>query len=162
MKTLEDICRVPVRFSEIDSMRRVWHGSYITYLEDGRESFGRRFPGIGYADMQKAGIYAPVYDVHIRYLAPLAINDIAVIRTTFVYHPGARLDFAYKIYKANGDEPCAESDEPYAESDEPYAESNDVLCAEAETTQLFIDSSGELLTDLPPYFIDWQKKYLKI
>ncbi|MCD8289197.1 MAG: acyl-CoA thioesterase [Prevotella sp.] len=148
MKTLEDICRVRVKFSEIDSMRRVWHGEFVKYMEDGRESFGRHFPGIGYADMQKAGIYAPVYDLHVRYLAPLAINDIAVIRTTFVYHPGARLDFAYKIYKASGDE--------------PYAESNDVLCAEGETTQLFIDSSGELLTDLPPYFIDWQKKYLGI
>ncbi len=155
MKTLEDICRVPVRFSEIDSMRRVWHGSYITYLEDGRESFGRHFPGIGYADMQKAGIYAPVYDVHLRYLAPLAINDVAVIHTTFVYHPGARLDFAYKIYKASDDELCAESNEPHAEN-------NDVLCAEAETTQLFIDSSGELLTDLPEYYKRWQKKYLGI
>ncbi|MCD7714355.1 MAG: acyl-CoA thioesterase [Prevotella sp.] len=138
MKTLEDICRMPVRFSEIDSMRRVWHGEFVKYMEDGRESFGRHFPGIGYADMQKAGIYAPVYDLHVRYLAPLAINDIAVIRTTFVYHPGARLDFAYKIYN----------------------ESSNELCAEGETTQLFIDSSGELLTDLPAYFIDWQKKYL--
>ncbi len=42
MKTLEDICRVQVKFSEIDSMRRVWHGSFVTYFEDGRESFGRR------------------------------------------------------------------------------------------------------------------------
>ena len=51
MKTLEDICRIPVRFSEIDSMRRVWHGSFVTYMEDGRESFGRHWPGIGYADL---------------------------------------------------------------------------------------------------------------
>lgn len=140
MKTLEDICRIPVRFSEIDSMKCVWHGSYITYLEDGRESFGRHYLGIGYADMQKAGIYAPVYDVHIRYLAPLAINDVAVIHTRYVYHPGARLDFTYKIYK----EYC------------------DVLCAEGSTTQLFINAGGELLTDKPGYYIKWQEKYLDI
>lgn len=70
MKELEDICHVQVRFSEIDSMRRVWHGTYLTYFEDGRESFGRHYPGIGYADMQRTGIYAPVYDVKVRYYAP--------------------------------------------------------------------------------------------
>ena len=47
-KILEDICKVRVKFNEIDSMRRVWHGSYVSYLEDGRESFGRHFVGIGY------------------------------------------------------------------------------------------------------------------
>ncbi len=140
MKTLVDICRIPVRFSEIDSMRCVWHGSYITYLEDGRESFGRHYSGIGYADMQKAGIYAPVYDVHLRYLAPLAINDVALIHTRYVYHPGARLDFTYKIYK----------------------EGSDILCAEGSTTQLFISAGGELLTDKPGYYIKWQEKYLDI
>lgn len=93
MKTLEDICRVQVKFSEIDSMRRVWHGSFVTYFEDGRESFGRRYPGIGYADMQREGIYAPVYDLHVKYLAPLALNDRAVIHTAYVHHPGARLDY---------------------------------------------------------------------
>lgn len=140
MKTLEDICRIPVRFSEIDSMQRVWHGSFITYLEDGRESFGRHWPGIGYADMQKAGIYAPIYDVRVRYLAPLAINDVAIMHTRYVYHPGARLDYTYKIYR----------------------ESDDLLCAEGSTTQLFIDSDGLLLTDRPAYYREWQKKYLEI
>ncbi len=28
-----------VRFSEIDSMQIVWHGEYVRYFEDGRESF---------------------------------------------------------------------------------------------------------------------------
>ena len=39
-KELIDICRVRVKFSETDAMQRVWHGSYVTYFEDGRESFG--------------------------------------------------------------------------------------------------------------------------
>lgn len=140
MKLLEDICRMPVRFSEIDSMRRAWHGAYVAYMEDGRESFGRHWPGIGYADMQKAGIYAPVYDLHIRYLAPLEMNDMVIIHTRYVYHPGARLDYAYKMYK----------------------EGSDLLCAEGESTQLFIDTNGELLTEKPVYYRVWQEKYLGI
>lgn len=138
MKTLEDICRIPVRFSEIDSMRRVWHGSYVTYFEDGRESFGRHYPGIGYADMQRAGIYAPIYEIQVRYLAPLGINDTAIVHTRYVYRRGARLDYEYRVYR----------------------ESDHTLCAEGNTTQLFIDSRGELLTDLPGYYRQWQDTYL--
>ena len=32
-----------VRFSEVDSMRVVWHGSYPLYFEDAREAFGKEF-----------------------------------------------------------------------------------------------------------------------
>lgn len=138
MKSLEDICRVQVRFCEIDSMKRVWHGSYVTYFEDGRESFGRRYPGIGYADMQRAGIYAPIYDLHVRYLHPLVINNVAVIHTHYVYHPGARLDYTYKVYR----------------------ESDNVLCAEGDTVQLFIDKQGLLMTEVPDYYQKWQEKFL--
>lgn len=138
MKVLKDVCRVQVKFSEIDSMRRVWHGSFVTYFEDGRESFGRHYPGIGYADMQRAGIYAPVYDLHVKYLSPLELNDGAVIHTTYIYHPGARLDYRYQVFR----------------------ESDGVLCAEGESVQLFIDVNGELMLDKPDYFREWQNKYL--
>ena len=139
MKELEDICRIRVRFGEIDSMSRVWHGSYITYFEDGRESFGRHYPGIGYADMQRSVIYAHVYEIKARYYAPLHINETAVIHTRYVYKPGARLDYTYKIYREN----------------------DHTLCAEGHTVQLFIDPDGELMTDLPNYYWKWQKKYLE-
>ena len=92
MDGLEDVCRVRVKFNEIDSMRRGWHGAYVTYFEDGRESFGRHYPGIGYADMQRSGIYAPIYDLHLRFYAPLVLDDVAVVHTRYVYHPGARLE----------------------------------------------------------------------
>ena len=119
-------------------MRRVWHGSFVAYFEDGRESFGYRYPGIGYADMQREGIYAPVYDLHVRYLAPLALNDRAVIHTTYVYKPGARLDYHFRVFR----------------------ESDGTLCAEGDTVQLFIDEQGELILDKPDYFREWQKRYL--
>ena len=60
MDGLEDVCRVRVKFNEIDSMRRVWHGAYVTYFEDGRESIGRLYPDIGFADKQRSGLYAPI------------------------------------------------------------------------------------------------------
>ncbi|UKK74229.1 acyl-CoA thioesterase [Segatella bryantii] len=138
MQDLEDICKVRVKFSEIDSMRVAWHGSYVAYLEDGRESFGRHYEGIGYATMQEAGIYAPIYDMHIKYFASLRINDVAEIHTHYVHKRGARLDYRYEIYR----------------------ESDHELCIKATTTQLFIDPQGQLMIDKPDYYKAWQKKYL--
>lgn len=138
MRRLEDICHVRVRFGETDAMGCVWHGSYVHYLEDGRESFGRHYPGIGYADISRSGIYAPLYDLRVRYLSPLGIDDVAEVHTRYVCKPGARLDFSYEIYR----------------------ERDGVLCCTAETTQLFIDPNGELLTDKPAYYAEWQARFL--
>ena len=137
-KELIDICRVRVKFSETDAMQRVWHGSYVTYFEDGRESFGRHYPGIGYADIQRSGIYAPVYDLHVRYLAPLVVDDVAEIHTRYVPKPGARLDFEYEVYREKGH----------------------LLCATGSTTQLFIDPAGQLLLDLPDYYARWKERFV--
>ena len=134
---LTDICRIPVKFSEIDSMRIVWHGNYVVYFEDGRESFNRHFPGIGYDIMQDTGIYAPIYDVHTRHYASLRMGDVAVIHTTFVPRRGARLDFKYRIYR----------------------ECDNVLCCEGETTQLFIDQNGDMMLYHPDFVEKWFKKH---
>ena len=133
---LEDICKVRVKFSEIDSMKRVWHGSYITYFEDGRESFGRHFTGMGYEDIVRSGILAPIVDVHIKYYGPLSLNDVAVIKTRYVYKLGARLDYSYEVTR----------------------ESDGKLCAKGTTTQLFIDENEQLLVEAPQYYLDWQRK----
>ena len=55
--------RVKVRFSEVDSMHIVWHGRYVSYFEDGRESFGLEFPGLGYMDIYENGFTAPIVEL---------------------------------------------------------------------------------------------------
>ena len=42
MKLTESIT-FEIRFSEVDSMNVVWHGSYPLYFEDAREAFGRKY-----------------------------------------------------------------------------------------------------------------------
>lgn len=138
MKELEDVCRIKVKFSEMDSMRRVWHGNYVKYFEDGRESFNAHFPGIDYKMMQDTGIYAPIYDIQVKCLAPLEMNDVAVIHTRYVPKRGARLDYSYRIYR----------------------ERDGQLCCTGSTTQLFIDRDGVQMYDLPFFYEDWKAKYL--
>ncbi len=134
MAELTNITRRQVRFSEIDSMRRVWHGTYVTYFEDGREAFGRQYPGCDYGVMQATGIYAPIYDIQVRCLAPLEMNDVAVIHTTYTHKQGARLDYRYEIYR----------------------ESDGQLCCEGTTTQLFIDHRGQQMLECPHYYEKWK------
>ena len=88
--------------------------------------------------MQREGIYAPVYDLRVRYYAPLLLNDGVEIHTRYVYKPGARLDYMYQVFRA----------------------SDHTLCAEGTTVQLFIDAQGELMVEKPAYFEAWQVKYL--
>ena len=48
---LESESTFKVRFSEVDSMKIVWHGNYVHYFEDGREAFGKKYEGLSYLDM---------------------------------------------------------------------------------------------------------------
>lgn len=57
-----------------------------------------------------------------------------------MYKLGARLDYTYQIYR----------------------ESDHVLCAEGSSTQLFINPQGELMTELPSYYQEWQQRYLTL
>ena len=86
-----------VRFSEVDSMQVVWHGEYVRYFEDGREAFGREYPGLGYLDFYANGYTAPIVDLQLQYVSPLTVNDIAVIETRFIDSPAAKLCFEYII-----------------------------------------------------------------
>jgi acyl-CoA thioester hydrolase len=36
---LTDTIEIQIRFSEVDSIKMAWHGSYVKYMEDGREAF---------------------------------------------------------------------------------------------------------------------------
>ena len=42
-KILKASKTLDIRFSEVDSMKVVWHGAYMLYFEDAREEFGRQF-----------------------------------------------------------------------------------------------------------------------
>ena len=43
MKELKESKELEIRFSEVDSMNVVWHGSYPLYFEDAREAFGKKY-----------------------------------------------------------------------------------------------------------------------
>lgn len=135
---LTDEVRTVVRFSEVDSMRVVWHGAYVRYFEDGRESFGRRYSGIGYLDFHANGYTAPIVDLQLQYLAPLKVNDVALIETRYIDTPAAKLCFEYVIRR----------------------ESDGCVVAKGSSVQVFVDGNGDMCLNNPPFFEQWKERWL--
>ena len=93
---LKNVIKQPVKFSEVDSLRVVWHGHYVRYFEDGREAFGKAY-GLGYLDIYTHGLAVPLIDLSVNFKKVLEYGDEAVIETTFVNSPAAKLIFEYTI-----------------------------------------------------------------
>lgn len=128
-----------VRFSEVDMMKVAWHGSYVTYLEDGREHFGITYAGVGYADYFRVGFVAPVVSLSIDYRQSLRCGDRAIVETRYIREEGAKLTFEYIIYRADDME----------------------IMATARTTQVFTTADGEMQYTDPQFFAKWKERWLK-
>lgn len=120
-------------------MHIVWHGEYVRYFEDGREAFGREFPGLGYLDFSANGYTAPIVDMQLQYLSPLTVNDIAIIETRFIESPAAKLCFEYIIRR----------------------KSDGALVARGSSTQVFVNADGNMELNNPVFFEEWKEKWLK-
>ena len=135
VKTLKDRTEVKVRFGEVDSMGIVWHGNYVKYIEEGRESFGKRY-GISYLDIYAHNVMAPVVNMNIDFKKQVQYGDILIVETEYIDQDAAKIIFHFKIFRKSDDE----------------------LVATAESTQVFIDQKREMLLYPPQFTLDWKRK----
>ncbi|MEI6766140.1 MAG: acyl-CoA thioesterase [Bacteroidota bacterium] len=133
---LSERISIKVRFNEVDSLKIVWHGHYLKYLEDGREAFGEKY-GIGYLDVYDAGLATPLVKVDINYKKILQYGDNVIVEARYVNTEAAKVIFDYTLFK----------------------EATGEIVATAQTIQVFIDKNGELVLTLPPFYADWKKKW---
>lgn len=134
-KQLKDRTEVKVRFGEVDSMGIVWHGNYVKYIEEGRESFGKKY-GISYLDIYANNVMAPVVNMQIDFKKQVQYGDILIVETEFIDKQAAKIVFQFKIFRKSDNE----------------------LVATAESTQVFIDMNREMLLYPPAFVLDWKKK----
>lgn len=125
-----------IRFSEVDSMRIVWHGNYVKYLEDGREAFGREF-GLGYYDVFNHGLMTPIVKLDVNYKQNVRYDETITIETKFVLTDAAKIIFDYKIYR----------------------DTDNKVALTARSTQVFIDKQGVLQLTNPDFYMEWKKKW---
>lgn len=128
---------IQVRFSEVDSMRIVWHGAYVKYFEDGREEFGRKFKGLGYTDFFENGYPAPIVDLQLQYKKPLTCNDKVVVEVRYINTEAAKILFEYVLFKENTNE----------------------IIATGSSVQVFLNKEGELELVNPDFYLKWKERW---
>jgi acyl-CoA thioester hydrolase len=124
-----------VRFSEVDSMNIVWHGSYALYFEDAREEFGRVY-GLSYNTYFENGYFAPLVDLNFKYLKPLMRDQRARVEITFRNTTAAKVIFDYEIYDMDNN-----------------------LVTTGSSTQVFLDKDYRLVWYNPAFFEEWKKQH---
>lgn len=132
---LIDRTTLKVRFSEVDAMRIVWHGEYVRYFEDGRESFGTHY-GLGYLDICAVGYTVPIVELNCRFVRSLVFGETAIVETRYVNCEAAKIKFEYTIFREN----------------------NGDVVAEGESVQVFLNAEGQLELVNPPFYLEWKKK----
>ena len=117
-------------------MSIVWHGNYLKYFEDGRESFGAKY-NLGYLDVHRHNVMIPIVKVTCDFKKPLVYGDAAIIETRFINTEAAKILFEYSVYRKSDLE----------------------LMATGTSMQVFLTPEKELLLTAPEFFIGWKKKW---
>jgi acyl-CoA thioester hydrolase len=125
---LEEKTTIRVRFHEADPLRVVWHGHYVTYFEEARRAFGRRY-GIDYDDFMREHIAVPVVQLQVGYFAPANWTDELEVTARLAKTEAARLEFDYEVRRKG----------------EP------LVLARGNTVQVFTTPDGELMLTWPPF-----------
>lgn len=63
-----------VEFYDVDSMRIVWHGNYVKFMEKIRCALLNKI-GYNYNDMENSGYAFPLVDIHFKYIRSLRFMD---------------------------------------------------------------------------------------
>lgn len=125
-----------IRFSEVDSMKVVWHGSYMLYFEDAREEFGRKYQ-LEYLRIAEFGYYAPLVDMQFHYRKPITYGMRPRIDITYRPTEAAKIIFDYEIYDTETEE----------------------LMASGSSVQVFMDMNYQLVWTNPDFYQEWKNMW---
>jgi len=132
---LSVIVQRQVRYEEVDALGVVWHGRYVSFLEDGRAAFGERY-GLGYLTMYENKALAPIVHMHIEYHQPLHFAEKFQITAELFWSESARMNFQYQIVNQKGN-----------------------LTATAYTVQLLTDEKFEVQLIRPKFIEEFCDKW---
>lgn len=127
----------PVEFYDVDTMRVVWHGNYVKYMEKARCAL-LNMVDFGYLVMEKEGTAFPVVDMKLKYIKSLRFGDTAKVVSYLTEYENC-IKIKYEIYNVGSGE----------------------LCTRAESTQMAMKiESGESSIVCPQKLIDNVRKYI--
>ncbi|MEL6927124.1 MAG: thioesterase family protein [Cyanobacteria bacterium J06600_6] len=74
----------------------VWHGTYLTWMEEARVEYLRSI-GIEFADLVAMGCDLPVVELSLRYHLPIRLGVSAIVKARLVESRGVRINWDYEI-----------------------------------------------------------------
>ncbi len=128
--------KIEIRFSEVDVMNVVWHGSYPLYFEDAREAFGAKY-GLSYKRYMDERVFAPIVELDIKYKRPILYGMTPMVRIVYRPTEAAKIVFDYEIVDAE----------------------TGTVFATAHSVQVFMDMNYNLMWDNPDFFVEWKKQW---
>jgi acyl-CoA thioester hydrolase len=104
-RTFESWFEYPVRVQphHTDYAGIVWHGSYLTWMEEARVECLRSI-GIEFADLVALGCDLPVVEISVRYHSSIHLGMAAIVKTRMVEVTGVRINWDYAIVSPDGGE----------------------------------------------------------
>ena len=136
MNELKASKELEIRFSEVDSMGVVWHGSYPLYFEDARELFGKKYD-LTYMGFFDQGCFAPIVELTFHYKKPIKYGMRP--RIDIIYRPteAAKIVFDYEIYDTE----------------------DESLIAIGHSVQVFMNQQYQLIWENPEFYLQWKKRW---
>jgi len=136
LRFIEDRIKINVRFSEVDAMGVVWHGNYLKFFEDGRESFGKK-TDMSYLDIHKQGYVVPIVKTQLQYKIPISFGDEIEVVSRLIESKAAKIVFYYEVWNLTTNK----------------------MSAEGLTEQVFLNSkTRELELYVPRFYKNWMDK----
>lgn len=81
----------------------VWHGTYLTWMEEARVEYLRSI-GIDFADLVALGCDLPVVELSLRYHLPVRLGVSAIVKARLIETKGVRINWDYEIQSYDGKE----------------------------------------------------------
>lgn len=90
---------VRVYYEDTDFSGRVYHASYLRFLERGRTEWLRR-RGFAHRELAETSSVAfAVRSLHIEYLAPALMDDLLTVETSVAKARGASIEFQQRVLR---------------------------------------------------------------
>ena len=81
----------------------VWHGTYLTWMEEARVECLRSI-GIEFVDLVALGCDLPVVELSVRYHRSIQLGMAVIVKTRMIEVTGVRINWDYGIVSTDGQE----------------------------------------------------------
>jgi acyl-CoA thioester hydrolase len=103
-----DALWVRVYYEDTDFSGRVYHASYLRFLERGRTEWLRR-RGFAHRDLaENSGVVFAVRSLQIEFLAPAMMDDLLEVETSVAAERGASIEFKQRVLRGDKELVAAE------------------------------------------------------